>query len=241
MVNEKFRHIDKNMSLDHFVWRRKSKVWHHPYFHHVMVWVPVIACSVIRKDFVTRYGWEHILTRYDSEHIVFRYDSEHTVTRYDWEHIVTRYDSKHIVTRYDSEHIYLCALSGMLCCLMRICQASSLNATWDKQLLLTNVSVIYSTKCRPLYTIMWFKVLKNFVIHNTAVTNVLCQSGCGMPSSLLACLVISVYSHFSSSEASWTFSFVAETVTVHLLLVPSISGWSCTYVLHSTLSKYYYI
>ena len=52
---------------------------------------------------------------------------------------------------------------------------------------------------------------------------------------------MSVYSHFSSSEASWTFSFVAEMVTVHLLLVPSISGWSSTHDLHSTLSKYYYI
>ena len=37
-----------------------SNVWHHPYFHHVMVWMPVIANSVIRKDFVTRYDSEHI-------------------------------------------------------------------------------------------------------------------------------------------------------------------------------------
>jgi len=28
------------------------KVWHHPYFHHVMGWVPVNAYTVIRKDFV---------------------------------------------------------------------------------------------------------------------------------------------------------------------------------------------
>jgi len=48
----------------------------------------------------------------------------------------------------------------------------------------------FSTKCRTLYTIMWCKVVKNFVIHNTAVTNVSCQSGCAMLSSLLACLSI---------------------------------------------------
>jgi hypothetical protein len=37
-----------------------SKVWHHPHFHHITMWVPVIACTVIWKDFVTRYGSEHI-------------------------------------------------------------------------------------------------------------------------------------------------------------------------------------
>ena len=37
-----------------------SKLWHHPYFHHIMVWVPVIAYSLIWKDFVSRYGTEHI-------------------------------------------------------------------------------------------------------------------------------------------------------------------------------------
>jgi len=36
------------------------KVWHHPYFRHVIVWVPVIAYYVITKHFVTRYGSEHI-------------------------------------------------------------------------------------------------------------------------------------------------------------------------------------
>jgi len=78
-----------------------SNVWHHPYFHHVMLWVPVIAYSVIRM---------------------------------------------YVVTRYDSEHIYLCALSGMLCCCMRIRQALSLNATWDKKSLLTEMFLSFQYK-----------------------------------------------------------------------------------------------
>jgi hypothetical protein len=55
-----------------------------------------------------------------------------------------------------------------------------------------------------------YLLLKNFVIYNTAVTNVSCHSGCGMLSSLLACLVISVCSHFSRSEASWTFPLLQK-------------------------------
>ena len=154
-----------------------SNVWHHPYFHHVMLWVPVIACSVIRKDFVTRY---------------------------------------------DSQHIYLCALSGMLCCCMRICQASSLNATCDKKSLLTEIFFVISVQN---------------VGHCTPSCDLRCSYKCFAPmwlwnAEFLASM--SVYSHFSSSEASWTFSFVAETVQ-------SISGLSCTYVLHSPFSKYYYI
>jgi len=78
-----------------------SNVWHHPYFHHIMLWVPVIAYSVIRKDFVTRY---------------------------------------------DSEHNYLCVLSVKLCCCVRICQASSLNATWDKKSLLTEIFLSFQYK-----------------------------------------------------------------------------------------------
>jgi len=75
------------------------KVWHHPYFHYMMVWVPVIAYTVIRKDFVTGYS---------------------------------------------SGHIYLWAVSGMLCCCMRICQASWINTTWDKESLLTDILFIIS-------------------------------------------------------------------------------------------------
>jgi hypothetical protein len=68
-----------------------------------------------------------------------------------------------------------------------------------------NIVYHFSMKCRTVNTIMLFKLLKNIVICNTAVTNVSCQSGIGMLSSLLACLVISVFSHFSSSGSSWTF------------------------------------
>ena len=81
---------------------------------------------------------------------------------------------------------------------------------------------------------MTFKVVKNFVIHNTAVTNVSCQCGCGMLSSLLACLSI-----VTSVAVRHPEPFLL--ITVHLLLFPSTSGWSYTYVLHSPLSKYYYI
>jgi len=98
-IVEKFCHIDKNWDWTILFEEESdtaffSKVWHHPYFQYIMVWVPVIAYSMIRKDFVTRYC---------------------------------------------SEHIYLWAVSGMLCCCMRIFQASSLNTTCDKWLLLTEV------------------------------------------------------------------------------------------------------
>ena len=115
------------------------KVWHHPYFHHVMGWVPVNAYTVIMKDFVTGYG---------------------------------------------SGHIYLWPVSGMLCCCMRICQASSINTTWDKEsfiplacaecrdsLPFSGASsilpyciilfIISGKKYRTLNTIMWFILLKN--------------------------------------------------------------------------------
>jgi len=76
-----------------------------------------------------------------------------------------------------------------------------------QQIVIANRNYVchFSTEYRTLNTIMWFKLPKNFVIYNTAFTNVSCQSGCGMLSSLLACPVISVYSHFSSSETSCTF------------------------------------
>jgi hypothetical protein len=53
---------------------------------------------------------------------------------------------KDFVTGYGSGHIYLRAVSGMLCCCMRICQASSINTTWNKESLLTEIVFIISGK-----------------------------------------------------------------------------------------------
>jgi hypothetical protein len=56
---------------------------------------------------------------------------------------VTRKD---FVPGYVSGHIYFWAVSGILCCCMRICQASSINTTWDKESLLTEILFIISGK-----------------------------------------------------------------------------------------------
>jgi len=51
---------------------------------------------------------------------------------------------KDFITGYSSGHIYVYVVSGMLCCCMRICQGSSINATWDKETLLTEILFIIS-------------------------------------------------------------------------------------------------
>ena len=92
-------HTDKNLDTRPFYLKKKLILsslpkCDHPYFHHINVWVTVIACSLIRKN---------------------------------------------CVSRYSSEHIYLWAVSGMLCCCMRIFQVSLSTATGDKKSLVTEV------------------------------------------------------------------------------------------------------
>jgi len=59
---------------------------------------------------------------------------------------------KDFVTGYGLGHIYLWAVSSMLCCCMGICQASSINATWDKESLLTEILFIISGQNVGHYT-----------------------------------------------------------------------------------------
>jgi len=97
-------------------------VWHHPYFHHVMLWVPVIAYSVIRKDMCldrTQNTFTFVLSP------------------------------------------ACCAAARGFARLHHWTQHGTRSHCWQKYF------CHFSAKCRTVYTIMWFKVLKNFVIHNT--------------------------------------------------------------------------
>ena len=126
---EKCCHTDKNSDTRPFCLKKKLILsslakCDHPYFHHITVWVTVIACSVIRKN---------------------------------------------CVSRYSSEHIYLLAVSGILCCCMRIFQVSLLMATWDKKSLVTEILFTISVPNVGAWTpscglscwkILWFITLQ---------------------------------------------------------------------------------
>ena len=62
---------------------------------------------------------------------------------------------KDFVTGYGLGHIYLWAVCVTLCFCMMICQASSINATWDKESLLTEILCIISGQNAGRYTPSW--------------------------------------------------------------------------------------
>jgi hypothetical protein len=170
-------------------------VWHHPYFHH-MVWVPVIAYSVIRKDFVTRIRLRTHLPIGCLRHAFLLHEN--------FPGFITERNMQQIVIA-------------------------------DR-----NIVYHFRTKCRALNTIMLCMLLKNIAICNTTVTmfpaNLALE--CWLPCyHVLSSLSVVISVAVEHPE----FFFAPETVTVHLLLVPSISGWSCTCLALSTFQVVSYL